>query len=84
MKKLNHKRLAEGEVTGHSHTALAEDASVYAKEEGNAINRLLDAPTGTEVVHEEHKAISLPSGQFDITIQREFDPLEEEIRRVQD
>ena len=29
MKKLNHKRLAEGEVTGHSHTAIAADAEVF-------------------------------------------------------
>ena len=81
MKKQKHKRLAEGEVTGHSHKALAVDAEIWADEDDN---RELISPSGTSIVHEEHKQIDLPAGDFDISIQNEIDPFEEEIRRVQD
>lgn len=77
--KLNHKRLAEGEVTGHYHEATAKDASLYDE---NGI--YLDAPNGTEVTHQEHNTLEIPPGQYDRILVREFDPFEEEIRNVQD
>jgi len=80
MKKLKHKRLAEGEVTGHSHTAVADDVEVWDDEE----IRVLKAPSGTPVKHEEHKTIELPAGEYDVTIQKEFDPFEQKIREVAD
>jgi len=83
MKKLKHKRLAEGEATGHSHTAVADDAEVYAENE-TVFDRELRTPSGTEITHEEHKTIKLPAGEYDITIQKEFDPMEREIRQVRD
>lgn len=80
MKKLNHKRLAEGEVTGHFHAATARTATLY--DDGGQI--MLDAPKGTEVTHQEHGTITVPPGQYDRLIVREFDPFEEEIREVRD
>ncbi len=62
MKKRTDKHLAEGEVTGHAHVAAADDAVVYG--EGDV--RLLDAPSGTTVTHEEHKHGVLPPGQKEI------------------
>jgi len=75
-----HKRLAEGEVTGHSHVAVAEDAWV----EGEGETRSLNAPSGTPVEHEEHKRFELPPGEYYITRQRELDPDTEEARAVVD
>lgn len=80
MKKRTDKHLAEGEVTGHAHIASASDATVF----GEGDERLLDAPSGTLVTHEEHKHGALPPGQYDIRKQREVDPDTEEIRNVKD
>jgi len=80
MKKRIDKCLAEGEVTGHFHVAVAKDVEVF----GEGIDRELNAPTGTDIVHEEHKTITLPPGQFTIKRQREIDPEDAEIRFVKD
>jgi hypothetical protein len=80
MEKNRNKTLAEGEVTGHAHTATAQDAEVL----GSGVDRALDAPSGTSVTHQEHETITLPPGQYDITRQREIAPDTEEARRVAD
>lgn len=80
MKKLGHKRLAEGEVTGHYHAATAKTATLY--DDGGSI--VLDAPNGTKVTHQEHGTIAVPPGQYDRLIVQEFDPFEEEVRSVRD
>lgn len=71
--------LAEGEVTGHAHR-VGTTAEVW----GDGIERRLVAPRGTDVSHEEHKTITLPPGEYDITRQRELDPDTEEARAVAD
>lgn len=80
MKKLNHRKLAEGEHTGHYHLATARTAALY--DDNSQI--VLDAPSGTKVTHQEHGTITVPPGQYDRLIVREFDPFEEEIREVRD
>lgn len=81
MKEVEGKILAEGEATGHAHRAIAKSARVFEHEGGR---RTLSAPRGTRIVHEEHKPISVPPGQYDRSIVQEFDPFAEEIRNVQD
>ena len=78
--RLAHKRLAEGEATGHAHVAVADDVVIY--EEGETI--YLDAPTGTEIAHEEHATVTLPPGTYRVRKVREFDHFAEEARNVQD
>lgn len=80
MKKRKDKNLAEGEVTGHAHRCLG-DCAVYDLPNGS---RLLDAPDGVEVTHEEHKTIVLPAGRYNAIIAREVDPFDEEVRAVAD
>jgi len=75
-----HKFLAEGELTGHYHETTAKDSFVV----GDGVDRKLSVPTGTEITHQEHKTIQLPTGDYDITRQREIDPDTEEINAVQD
>lgn len=79
-KRLDHTHLAEGEVTGHYHAATAADAVLYS--DGDSL--LLDAPSGTDVTHQEHGRIALPPGQYDRLIVREIDPFSDEIREVRD
>ena len=80
MKKRQDNLLASGEVTGHHHRASGAGVSVY----GEGEDRLLAAPEGADVTHEEHKQITLPPGEYDITRQREIDPDTEEARSVVD
>jgi hypothetical protein len=72
--------LAEGEATGHSHEAVAEDVLVY----GEGVDREMKAPTGTKITHQEHKTIEVPPGDYVITRQREIDPDLLEARHVSD
>jgi len=81
MKECTDKALAYGEVTGHVHRATAKTARVYEHENGR---RILVAPKGTKVVHEEHKPVTVPPGEYERTIVQEFDPFEEEVRQVRD
>jgi hypothetical protein len=80
MKKLDHKRLAEGEVTGHYHAATAGDAALF--DDGGPV--VLDAPSGTDVTHQEHKTIRVPPGEYDRNIVQEYDHAAEEARKVVD
>lgn len=79
-KKLKHKRLAEGEATGHFHSATAESSSLY--EDDGIVT--LEAPQGTDVIHQEHGTISLPPGNYVRGIVREYDHFAEESREVRD
>lgn len=81
MKKCEDKALAYGEVTGHMHRATEKTAEVYERPDGV---RELHAPCGTAIVHEEHGPISVPAGEYERTIVREYDPFEEEVREILD
>jgi hypothetical protein len=70
MKRREDKNLAEGEVTGHAHRVITDDVVVY----GEGEVREMSAPSGAVVTHEEHKTVSLPPGEYSITIQREEQP----------
>jgi hypothetical protein len=80
-KKLEHKRLAEGETTGHFHAASADTASVFDLGDGILV---LDAPNGTDVTHQEHATVTVPPGLYDRHIVREYDHAAEEARQVRD
>lgn len=72
--------LAEGEATGHKHVAVAEDVRLFLHE-GTLFMR---APHGTTVVHEEHRVLEIPAGDYQIGIVREYDHFAEVARRVVD
>ncbi len=79
-KKLPHRVLAEGESTGHVHVADLS-ATLWESDSGSLI---LEVPVESTVTHEEHKAIVLPHGEYDIVRVREFDHFLEESKQVQD
>lgn len=72
--------LAEGEITGHSHSiAEAGAANLFAL--GNEIYLSVLAEHAT-VVHQEHAPIRLPRGVYRVWRQREYSPAE--IRTIRD
>ena len=72
--------IAYGENTGHAHRV--EDlARAEVLEVGKGLF-LRVSEEGVRIVHEEHAPISLPQGNYEIEIQREYTP--EEIRNVRD
>jgi hypothetical protein len=84
-KKMNHLVLAEGEVTGHKHQVKVitkEPPAELYEHEGTLFLRVLSDEC--QVVHEEHKTISLPKGNYQIGIVREFCHFTEAVRNVKD
>lgn len=72
--------VAYGEVTGHCHEVIGEGVEVY--EENGTL--YVHAPQGGTIQHEEHKPISLPPGDYQIGIVKEYDHFAEESRNVRD
>ena len=72
--------LAHGEVTGHSHRIRELHAARLWNASGQTFLEVLQ-PSAT-LIHEEHRAISLPRGVYRVWRQREYSP--EAIRVVQD
>lgn len=62
--------LAHGEVTGHSHAIASRFAHLVAK----GARRYLHAEKSVVLRHEEHAEIRLPAGNYEVTIQREYEP----------
>lgn len=75
--------LAYGEVTGHAHAIAPDEARefTHADAEG-VVRRFLKIASEAHVRHEEHAAIPLPRGVYEIVQQREYSP--EAIRNVAD
>lgn len=69
MRKVEHGRVAEGEVTGHSHR-LTGDAELFERD-GELWIRT--GPAKSSIIHQEHKEIFLPADSaLRVTIQREM------------
>lgn len=62
--------LAYGEVTGHAHAIDIAHAGLYQWKN----QRLLEAKPGATLVHEEHSAIDLEPGVYQVIQQREYEP----------
>jgi len=72
--------LAEGETTGHCHAVCEDNCQLYEK--NGILYMRVDA--ATEVVHEEHKKIKIPAGDYIVEKVVEVDPFADEIRKVAD
>jgi hypothetical protein len=75
--------LAYGEVTGHHHSILVDDAAgveLFRNSSGDMILHVKDDPA--TITHQEHSSVTLPVGDYVAYIQEEYDP--EGMRRVQD
>jgi hypothetical protein len=70
--KLPHLTLAEGEVTGHRHRISNGDAELFERD-GVLLYLKVLSPTAL-LIHEEHAQITIPQGNWEIRIQREYKP----------
>jgi hypothetical protein len=70
--KLPHLTLAEGEVTGHRHRISSGEAELF-KRDGILYLKVL-SPTAM-LTHEEHAEVTIPQGNWEIRIQREYAPV---------
>lgn len=71
--------LADGEVTGHAH--VIEDEIKMIEVDGILY---IGCETDVVVKHEEHGAITIPAGNYQIGIVQEYDHFAEEARNVID
>jgi hypothetical protein len=95
-KKLQTNILREGEATGHKHQVITQtpDVASILAPAGQFIrglasmavigseDRMLVATKPVEVVHPEHKPLSLPEGNYLVIVQREYDEIK--ARRILD
>lgn len=81
LKKLGHKTLAEGEVTGHHHTFKNGSVQLFAKE---LEPTHLEVGKDSVLEHQEHGPITIGKGVYQVIREREYNPFEEEIQRVLD
>ena len=70
-KRLKHRTLAHGELTGHSHQIREKDAALWQAGPDLFLN--ITARLAT-VVHQEHAEIELPKGTYRVWRQREYTP----------
>ena len=84
-KKRSNGTVAYGEVTGHAHR-LADLASAEVLEIGDGLFVHISEDgvriEGATFQHEEHLPVTLPPGDYEIRIQREYAP--DQIRNVLD
>jgi hypothetical protein len=71
--------LAHGEVTGHKHQLRGPQVTYY-RDSGHEYVTIVGAPE--PLVHEEHSALLMPPGDFELGQQVEFSPAE--LRNVAD
>jgi hypothetical protein len=75
--------LAEGEQTGHRHTLVAKPKTMEILQDENG-RYYLKFSNAVELIHPEHKAITISGGIYEVGNEREYDYFLEETRRVQD
>jgi len=80
-KILHHLTLAKGEATGHHHTITEGDAELY-EHKGTLYLRVKS--DNATLTHQEHNQITIPQGDYEIGIVKEFDHLSQEQRNVSD
>lgn len=74
--------LAYGEVTGHAHRLTEASDGLLVEIDG--VLYLSVGAGGAEIVHEEHKAITVPAGEYVVGRVMEYSHFEEEAREVRD
>lgn len=81
--KRKNGHILEGEATGHIHRVAETDlagAAVFECGEGLYVS--VTAAEGVTIVHEDHGAITLPAGNYEVIRQRTYEP--DGIRNVLD
>lgn len=64
--------LALGEVTGHAHAIRDPDATLFQLTGADVEQRFLEITREVTLTHEEHDAITLAPGTYEVRRQREY------------
>jgi hypothetical protein len=72
VRRLRHRTLAHGELTGHSHQ-IQQSAQVALWQSASDLFLQVEACHAT-VVHQEHAPIEIPRGIYRVWRQREYTP----------
>ncbi len=78
-KNMGRTVIMEGEATGHAH-ATTSDID-FLEIEGK---KYISSTKDFDVVHEEHKQVTIPAGNYEIGRVKEYDHFSEEVRAVAD
>jgi hypothetical protein len=92
LKTINGNILAEGEHTGNFHALVLKGHCLSKQEsipqlrfyEGENKERFVEILDFMDLLHQEHKSISVPPGIYKVDIVREYDHFDEEARKVID
>ncbi len=84
--------LAYGEVTGHHHSMrgsaqvlqLEKPIELEIAGEQMQVQKFLHVDQDAILEHQEHKTIQVPKGDYIILEERQYNPFDEEIRKVMD
>lgn len=91
-KPVQNKTIMYGERSGHHHT-FSGQVLVYEPSEPDFIKvdgeqrqvlKYVEVKGNAQLTHQEHDTKTIPEGKYAILQEIEFDPLEQQIRRVQD
>jgi hypothetical protein len=84
LKVVKNPVLAYGETTGHKHQLLERTSDQFQVLEDNAGNKYLKINEPTDLVHEEHKKITIEKGLYFVRNEREYNYFELQSQRVVD
>jgi hypothetical protein len=84
LKKIDNPILAYGEATGHHHKLVKEREQQFDIFEDSLGNKYLQINEPTDLVHEEHKKITIEKGFYFIDHEQEYNYFELQSNRVQD
>ena len=92
VRQIQNKTIMYGEATGHHHTfngqVLVYEPTTpqYIEVEGEQrqVQKYVQVLEDAQLTHQEHPTIQVPKGTYAILQEQEFDPLEQQIRRVMD
>lgn len=91
-KPVENKTVMYGEQTGHHHTFSGQvqvfeplkPTFIEVEGEQRQVLKYVQVSGKAELTHQEHKTTQIPEGSYAILQEMEFDPLEQQIRRVMD
>jgi len=91
-KLLDTKTVMYGEQSGHHHTfngqvlvyEPTESDTIPVRDESISIQKYVNVLQDTEIIHQEHATQVIPKGTYAILQEREWDVLENQIKRVMD
>lgn len=76
--------VALGEVTGHHHSAVADEKLEFYEDENGTLFLNVVSDEGATLTHQTHGPVKLPKGCHQIGITVEHDPFEAAVRKVRD